>query len=201
MSFSKTKKVYFLSLLLAALGFSSTSHGMSIEVSGMFSENRFEYMKTKSEDLRAKVGFFSLYIFQFGYSYRIENKISSGYKEVTSNDQRTLVKSIERTSIYTHSFDTTMYLFPSQVVIPYVFGGVAFKKYNLYFLYDDQESGFSTPLPPGFEYGFGCAIRLSQKFMLKGMMGFTPSFYKDPQTDEYKRGKDTFTQVGLSFEI
>ena len=85
------------------------------------------------------------------------------------------------TSIKANSLDLTLILYPGEVFVPYLTGGVIVKEYV--WQYRDAKTSFTsapeteTPAP---NVGLGLGVRLNRQFSLKLLFTASPSEYAQP---------------------
>ena len=145
--------------------------------------------------------------FRISYSYKYAIEKTKGYQDYTSGNELYLVKTSSRVLTRTHAIDLIGVLYNGKYFVPFIFGGAAYKLYNMKYENAAVGSGVynvSKKLGPVENFGCGISIALSQNFSLKVTNTWSPGMKLSPKdylTSEGTKVYDSVTEVGISLIV
>ena len=194
-----------IKLIFAMFWFISTMNpkaqaGIAIGANAKIESSTQEYSTEKSVTYGGTVEASLGVIFRVGYTLQIEDSKKDTYPYPDDDPN---LRYYVRQQNTTHSIDLTMILYPGDVFVPYVFGGI--QKHYVKYTIIDYKSGASaeikSPMPPNPTGGFGFGMRFSRQLMLKFSNRWVPGHSRVPGEPKAKNVLDTEQTIGLSFEI
>jgi|GEM_PF-890357 len=175
-------------------------------LSGYRSANQAGMQQSDSSLLSASLSFDIFTMLQLGYTFRNESVNSYGKRENESTSKYVNFKDYRET--LKQSLDLTIIPFTTQLVIPFVFGGIAQKTYIFQGQAEDinDNEPFQTVIRPGeggnpswvWNGGFGMKIPLSKDFSIK----VTQTYSEGRKIDEEQKVKqvlDTYTEYSIVY--
>jgi len=137
--------------------------------------------------------------FNIGLTYRNQYSYIKGYEQ--DEDTKEIQYSETKMNLSSYSLDLSIILYPGDVFVPYVFGGLVIKN-----LSSRKEFPNSPPIIrdgkgiPDWQGGAGVGLRFSERFTLKYSRTWTPGtkLLKDGTA---QRVTDYYQTFGLSYKI
>ena len=195
----------FISLFLTE----AASAFVSVGISGNSSSTHSGLEQSSDTSLSASVSFDLGSHFRIGYTHRQSWEKKSGLKIFDSNDGVSVsLENFSETTLSTiKSLDLTIVLYQGQLIVPFVFGGIAWKSYDVS-EYSDTKGyrSYSPETDPVWNAGGGLAITLSERFSLKVSKSFSPGkvYTFDSEQNAIvsaRRVTDAYTQVGITYKL
>lgn len=185
------------SLLAAPPAYSFVSFG--IAGSGSTTSGGWE----SSDELSAS-GSISLDLgsyFRVGFTHRQGTENKGGYKFTkTASGEVGYYQFESNVKTISNSVDLTLVLYQGELLTPFIFGGIACKKYQVKALDLEGRTEYETPDCPVPNGGFGLAIALSERFSLRFSKTYSPGKLFYP-TGEMEATLDSYSQVGISYKL
>lgn len=171
--------------------------GVSFTVSGWASTTNVPYELHRTQSGSGAVAVDLGSMLRLGYSHRQELSLNRSYE----TDGVGIYPSSTEIHEYTNSIDLTLVLYNGDLVVPYVFGGLAHKRYTsakeiMGVRSENSHPGFVVPAG-----GAGVGIRLNSDFSLKFFHTLSTGYKQNPGDETYERVLDSYSQVGVSYQI
>lgn len=144
--------------------------------------------------------------FRISYSYRHAVEKTKGYQDYTSGSSVLLYKIDSKTLTRIHSIDLIGVLYNGRFFVPFIFGGVAYKLYNMEYENAAVTGKYKVDkkLGPVENFGCGISIALSSNFSLKVSNTWSPGMKLAPAdylSSEGTKVYDSVTEVGISLIV
>lgn len=187
-------------LLVAAESAVGSVH-FALEVST--SENNIPLSSQNNRSVEGSVAVDLATYFRLGLTHRQAVNKRKGYV-LTSEDPENpqFVYRFDEVVSYANSVDLTIILYAGELLIPFLKVGIVKKDYVITAAAENEEVATSTysqpPVPNG---GIGLGIRLNRNFSLKISYTVSPGLHQQIPGGEQSPILDTYTSVGLSYNI
>lgn len=194
--------------VIIILGFISQNLSAAIYLSADGSYGKFNKYLERTESIGAK-GSIAADInsnFRVSYSYKYVIEKVKGYQDYTSGSSVSLYQISSRTLTRIHAVDLIGVLFNGRYFVPFVFGGAAYKLYDMKYQNAAVNGVYNVhkKLGPVENFGAGLSIALSSAFSLKVTNTWSPGIKLEPEeylSSEGKKVYDSVTEVGISLII
>ena len=138
---------------------------------------------------------------RLGFTYQQDNTIKDGYKK-SATDSSQYNRYSEQSTFVMRSVDLTIILYNGELLIPYIFGGVARIESQTKVVSDNEEPEFNksvVPIVPTGGAGFG--LRLNKQFTLKFSNRWLPGTRQLDPVAQPESVIDSQMQVGISYQM
>ncbi|NRA68706.1 MAG: hypothetical protein HRU19_29745 [Pseudobacteriovorax sp.] len=177
---------------------------VSVGVSGSNSSSSFGLESNRSTTISASVAVGFLNFLRLGLTHRRSYEKKSGFKsERITEDLVAYTEFQDDTEAITNSFDLTAIIYKG-LVSPFVFAGVAHRKYFSEVTIRNTIYRSRTTLPLVPNYGIGLSIRLNRDFSLKLTQTFTPgtkNTVDENGVEQEKKVTDSYSQIGITYQL
>ena len=176
------------------------SAGIHFTLQSSLSENNLPLSSQNYRSGSASIAFDLGTYFRVGFTHRQSENLSTGY--VISEDFNQYIYRMTKNQNFSNSLDFTVILYYGRIFVPYLQLGAVKKEYVI-------ESTIGTldtekeryPLPPVPNAGVGLGIRLNRNFSLKLSFSVSPGIKKTHPMHEAEAVWDTFTSIGITYNI
>jgi hypothetical protein len=185
--------------------------GAHLGVSGYRSGTHAELQKTLNSRAGASLSFDLFSVLRIGYSYRLDTESTSGLRVSDSSQNNSYVNFNNIKEVTKQSLDLTVVPFMTQLIVPFIFGGVAKKDYLYRVQAEDvNDNGIITVEIKagengnpawGWNAGFGTRIPVNKEFSIKVTQTFSEGLKKSSPTSEGVKVWDTYTEYGITYKL
>ncbi len=140
--------------------------------------------------------------FRIGYTHRQSREQKDGYKFTsTSSGQIGYYEFQSNVRTIANSVDLTLVLYQGELLTPFIFGGIACKKYLVKSLDLNGTTQYEVPDCPVPNGGFGLAFTLNQNFSLRFSRTYSPGQVYSPTGEKPRNVLDSYSQVGITYKL
>jgi len=199
-----------LSLAIAAMLPATAQAGMSFTVSGSGSSTTAFTEERASQGISVATAFDLLTFLKVSGSLRQEANTENGYKRVEGTGLYLYSKTA--TKVRSMSLDLQLILYPGELFVPYVFGGVGSKYFETSYTKESLDGSIQSGSNGGYickfdircpNFGFGSGIAINRSFTITLTRTWTPGVRQDPYSGKPSELVfwDNYTSIGLTYRI
>ena len=199
-NFTRCHLILIVTLFCLDPFLSTARAGIHFTLQSSLSENNLPLSSQNSRSGSASIAFDLGTYFRLGYTHRQTVNLSKGY--VLTEDLESYKYRMEKNQSFSNSLDFTIILYYGAVFVPYLQLGVVKKDYLIASAVGEEDAitePFSLPAVPNA--GVGLGIRLNRNFSLKLSFSVSPGLKKTHPLLEAEPVWDTYTSIGISYNI